>query len=511
MTTYHTSRNESIVLGNRINQGGEAIVYATNKPGLVAKEYKTQPDVQKQHKLEAMVAHGKPIPNAAFPVDLLFTAKKQLVGYLMPFVEGEPLHNFGNTKAQKKLSNSYKLSAETLVNIGIELCQSVYEVHRENMVIGDLNDSNFLVDKKLHVSVLDCDSFQFQSWLCGVGRLDYTAPELQGVNLNQVPRDASSDNFSLAIILHQLFVLGIHPFVGKANSPSESELHQRIAKGLCPHLGTAAPPAWCPDLNLLPKPIRDMFAAAFADAALRPTSLEIRNALYMQYDPLCEAVKSYRIQRGLPEQAPSKPKNTTLHQAQQQKTKQKSKSKQQHKPKPQASAKAQAKTAPKHKRPQQNHRPTPSRSNQGSATPPPYIQTTGNLGAANYTQLYKNRQWRLTNIPRKTAVICVAMALAAMGITSYIDNKNRTHYTPLSQSIQQHSQPVATPVPRAQTGSDPTPMQRYFVVFGQETITPVEREANMPPPKETNKEDKDPMEMYKKVFEENVEKKKKDN
>ena len=67
------------------------------------------------------------------------------------------------------------------------LCLAVDTVHRVDAVIGDFQERNILVNDTTRVTLVDCDSMQFtgadgHQFLCGVGRPEFTAPELAGVD-----------------------------------------------------------------------------------------------------------------------------------------------------------------------------------------------------------------------------------------------------------------------------------------------------------------------------------------
>lgn len=71
-----------------------------------------------------------------------------------------------------------------LSHTAMNLASAVETAHSGGAVLGDFNERNILVTDTTQVSLVDCDSMQFtqngRTYLCEVGRPEYTAPELQG-------------------------------------------------------------------------------------------------------------------------------------------------------------------------------------------------------------------------------------------------------------------------------------------------------------------------------------------
>jgi DNA-binding helix-hairpin-helix protein with protein kinase domain len=95
---------------------------------------------------------------------------------------------------------------------------AVEVVHRGDAVIGDFQERNILVADTTRVTLVDCDSMQFtdtagRQYPSPLGRLEFTAPELAGLDLRLAPREQSSDLFALAEHIHLLPMAGNHPFM----------------------------------------------------------------------------------------------------------------------------------------------------------------------------------------------------------------------------------------------------------------------------------------------------------
>lgn len=179
-----------------------------------------------------------------------------------------------------------------LVNVAANLCLAVEVVHRVEAVIGDFQERNILVSDTTQVTLVDCDSMQFtdrlgQRFLCPVGRPEFTAPELAGLNLREQAREKPSDLFALAVHIHQLLLAGNHPFLrGEWTGPGDQPDALTLARsgewagGPSSRLRThpLAPP-----ITFLPAEIQGFFVRAFSTGAHTPsaraTAAEWRSAL----------------------------------------------------------------------------------------------------------------------------------------------------------------------------------------------------------------------------------------
>ncbi|WP_328354304.1 hypothetical protein OG976_23325 [Mycobacterium sp. NBC_00419] len=179
-----------------------------------------------------------------------------------------------------------------LVNVAANLCLAVEVVHRVDAVIGDFQERNILVNDTTRVTLVDCDSMQFtdttgHQYLCGVGRPEFTAPELAGLNLATTARHKPSDLFALSVHIHLLLMAGNHPFLrGTWTGHGEQPDAMSLAKsgwwaggpGSPLHTHPVAPPP-----QFLPDNIQRLFHRAFTtgahDPATRPTAHEWRTAL----------------------------------------------------------------------------------------------------------------------------------------------------------------------------------------------------------------------------------------
>lgn len=297
-----------MALGTVLARAGEGTVYeVSGHPEWVAKIFHTdRPDLQsKRDKIAAMIAAppaGAIQPDGfvvlTWPLHLIDVNGR--VGYIMPRIDTSDaveIHTVSNPSDRAHpLPNAPQWTVNAswlhLLSVAGNLCLAVEAVHDVGAVIGDFQERNILVNDTTRVTLVDCDSMQFadadgRQFLCAVGRPEYSAPELIGVDLSAAQREQSSDLFSLAVHIHQLLMGGNHPFLrGEWTSGGE----QPSAPALAAAGDWAGGPgsrlrvhSLAPSVEFLPDEIQRLFIRAFTDGAMnpaaRPTAAEWRTAL----------------------------------------------------------------------------------------------------------------------------------------------------------------------------------------------------------------------------------------
>lgn len=275
------TRKVRVNTGKRIGRGGEATVYAlSGRAGKVAKIYHRQ-DPQRAAKLRSMIrqpprdpARSQGHASLAWPERLLMDEKGAEVGYTMPAASGT--HAFADIyhPAVRKQKLSGFFTYRHLLRTAQNLCHAVAAIHDMGYVIGDINESNVLVRADTLVTVIDCDSFQVNGYLCTVGRPEYLPPELHGRSLSVERRKPEQDCFALAVLVYQLLMAGKHPYAGRGEP---GDLQARVQAGLCPHApGGPEAPVGAYELSWLPAELQRLvessFVAGHAEPSKRPAA-----------------------------------------------------------------------------------------------------------------------------------------------------------------------------------------------------------------------------------------------
>ena len=220
--------------GGEAARGGEGAIYlCQGQQGLVAKIY--HPDqltAERRNKLRAMLARDPGLRGLCWPVHLLNNGEGQFVGYLMerapegamPF--SKTVLKIGGRAVHEELLKGW--TRRDLIRSALRAAQLMDSLHRQNILMGDVNAGNFMVDltNSGSVCIVDTDSFQFGGYPCPVGTDEFTCPFVrQGgenvprprgpVRYGRLMRSLEEEQFSLAVLLFEILFCGLNPFVNK--------------------------------------------------------------------------------------------------------------------------------------------------------------------------------------------------------------------------------------------------------------------------------------------------------
>jgi DNA-binding helix-hairpin-helix protein with protein kinase domain len=278
-------------LGKQFGRGGEGAVFEVEgQPTLLAKVYHKRPLADEQvAKLSAMVSVWSPALEtiAAWPKALLFDPlSRKPCGILMTKIDGaRQLHELYGTTNRRR--NFPEAGWHHLVLAARNTAAAFQTLHSANVVVGDVNQGNLLVDKGMCVRMIDCDSFQLsagnRTFNCPVGTPHFTPPELQSQKLRDVVRTAEHDRFGLAVLIFHLLFVGRHPFAGRYRGAGDMPIEKAIGERRFAFSKNKAetlvdPPPASLLLDELPANVGNLFERAFrcsgSDTKTRPTPLE---------------------------------------------------------------------------------------------------------------------------------------------------------------------------------------------------------------------------------------------
>ena len=203
-----TSNHKTITLGDEIARGGEGIVYTVND-NTVAKLF-FEPG-KRMSKMIAFTRKNLSIEGVCTPNQLLYNDKQDFVGYTMDKAKGKSLQL---TIFQPQLFKSLypNWTKIELAKLAINILTKIKKLHDKNVLVGDLNPLNINVVSQDEIYILDSDSFQIDHFPCPVGTVDFTAPEIQGVNFANFLRTKPHEYYAIATLLFMLFLPGKHPY-----------------------------------------------------------------------------------------------------------------------------------------------------------------------------------------------------------------------------------------------------------------------------------------------------------
>ncbi len=208
----------SYQLKKSLADGGEGKIYS----GTGGKVYK----IYKPHrltgnaikKLEAMIAEKPHLSdNICWPEDLIFEPSESRipVGFSMTNVNAES-RNIPTLEQliTNPVYHGKEWNRKDLVRVCIKTVELFEQLHKHNILMGDVNPKNILVDKYGNVFFIDVDSYQFKEFLCPVGMLEYVSPRIHGMTgtLIEIERTVEDELFAIITLIYRILFLNALPF-----------------------------------------------------------------------------------------------------------------------------------------------------------------------------------------------------------------------------------------------------------------------------------------------------------
>ncbi|MGB0561928.1 MAG: hypothetical protein ACPGVO_09000 [Spirulinaceae cyanobacterium] len=227
MDVYINNKRIALKPKNAIGKGGEADVFRWGQQQVI-KCFKppSHPDyahspAEQQGARERLAEHQQKLRQ--FPANLPTRAiapqtlahdqrGQQVLGYAMPLVTGaEPLLRYSQPNFRRG-----RIGNGMVVGIFQDLHQTILQLHRAGIVVGDFNDLNVLV-KDTAAYFIDTDSWQFGGFLCRVFTAQTVDPLLCDPTANapqlQQPYNSNADWYAFTVLLMQC-LLYVHPYGG---------------------------------------------------------------------------------------------------------------------------------------------------------------------------------------------------------------------------------------------------------------------------------------------------------
>lgn len=333
LNRYKLILGKHIFKDKQISTSGEAEIWEitgeilnNNSKNYLAKIYHqtTSEQIQKLpervKKLELMVAHqniavklSRNHLSLAWPQYLLEDSSGKVIGFLMPFIEGNQLTKVYIPKLRYRLNLEWdwQVNWQFLYQTAINLARIIQFLHTEGCIVGDMKPENILLNQQALPSIIDTDSFQICShqtgelYRCLVGSEGFTPPELLGEDFAQIDQNTTHDNFRLAVIIYHL-LFGEHPFKGHWQGDGDSpEIDDLIRQGFWCYAGHGLiqPGDRTIPLDVVHPQIKEYFLRCFNEGHhhpdLRPTAIDWANALQAALDDLvqCESFNSHWYSR----------------------------------------------------------------------------------------------------------------------------------------------------------------------------------------------------------------------
>lgn len=214
-----TVLGESVTVLEKLGEGGQGIVYKVQWHGdnyalkWYAKGVGKNADAFYKN-LKNNVEKGAPAPTFLWPLAITEIDSDGCFGYVMKLRPKE-YKDFSQIIMNRAKFSGFK----AVVNAALLMTVSFKLLHNKGLSYQDLNDGNFFINPADgDVLICDNDNVAPDGENLGIlGKPGYMAPEV--VAMKHMP-DASSDRFSLAVILFMLFFRN-HPLAGMRDNDGD--------------------------------------------------------------------------------------------------------------------------------------------------------------------------------------------------------------------------------------------------------------------------------------------------
>ena len=285
---------KAYTIGKKIGSGGEGDIHLIDgDETIVAKLYHQNLKIgfaRQERKLKTMIAMHLPYQVngnviLTWPLDILYQ-NQQMIGFVMPRIhhkiaiyslqryDMDNLHDFNRACITKYLG---EYTLYTKLATAYALAWITNYLHSKDIIIGDLNANNILLDLDHRQMVfVDCDSYCIKNhdtheiFPCCVGQPEFLSPELQhNADMGYIKYTKESDDFALGIHLFRLLLNNQNPFGGIDESNSslsyQSPFDMHIANGDCPYVKTCGLklPKGALLLDVLSKDLQQAFKNTF--------------------------------------------------------------------------------------------------------------------------------------------------------------------------------------------------------------------------------------------------------
>jgi len=245
-------KGNPVTLKKYIAQGGEGSVFEYN--GLACKIYHDKNSMIPEQKILELKDIN--LPNVLAPKDIIYDAKsKKAVGFVMPFIRNT---EYLVRLFSRKFKKDHNISPEMVVALVKDMQETLEQLHKQGVVVGDYNEMNFLTDAKYARTYnIDVDSYQTKNFPCTAimdSVRDRTLPWGQFKE--------SSDWFSWAVVTFQLYT-GIHPYKGRHPDYNQSDLDGRMENCVSVFDSKVKMPRACSDFSIIPKTQLEWYKKVF--------------------------------------------------------------------------------------------------------------------------------------------------------------------------------------------------------------------------------------------------------
>ena len=255
MKVYIKGKGE-VNLGQKdfVAQGGEKKIFAIGNTAYAV--YDPPSNMIPMGKIQELAVLKN--PNIVVPQDVLLDAKNRPIGYTMRFLKDTHALCQLFTRTFQQQNN---LSQDKMLELVTAFRDMIEDIHQNNILVVDLNEMNFLTDKKFReVYGIDTNSYQTKSFPATVIMESIKDRHCGG------KFTTGTDWFSWGIVSFQMLV-GIHPYKGRhpdfEKLPLDQRLDARMKQNISVFHAGATMPKVCNPLDSIPPALKAWYIAVF--------------------------------------------------------------------------------------------------------------------------------------------------------------------------------------------------------------------------------------------------------
>ena len=265
--------------------GGEGSVYLTDS-NFICKIYKKEKVTKfREEKIKLLIQHRIKVKNVCLPEYIAYNNSKQFVGYLMPQATGKELHIslLQPMILKTKYENWNRIH---LTKVALNILYKIEELHKYNIILGDINPGNILVDNENNIYFIDTDSYQIEDYPCPVGMPLYTKKEKHNIKYENYLRTKNDDIYAISILLFLIMLPGKSPFAFKGGGSAKENMKPENFPYKCydgAGYNNAPDGQWVYIWSHLPKKLKLIFCRVFKKnekIALYELIKEIKDYIY---------------------------------------------------------------------------------------------------------------------------------------------------------------------------------------------------------------------------------------
>ncbi|MFI3252104.1 MAG: hypothetical protein R3Y60_03070 [bacterium] len=244
--TIFTKNGDQIVIGKKLGDGGEGIVYSTNRPDEVVKILKPNANTKnKQKKLEQMVQITIDNELIVWPQDTVYASDGKFVGFTMKNVSGIDLksftfHKMPNAVLKPNEININFINKVDLCKLILSILDTILYLHQRNIVIGDIKLENFMIkDKDIsNIYFVDCDSYQVGEFPAILVSPGFKPPEIDPSvtgRQNDKFRTFGNEYFAIFSLIFHLIFRAKSPYTQQNHTGKDIADWERAKSGEFPY------------------------------------------------------------------------------------------------------------------------------------------------------------------------------------------------------------------------------------------------------------------------------------